>query len=158
MSQVQTQTQEQKPQIPIPENQYIDVNYDYSLTAIDYYKLEEDVKEALNEAEKVIRRGWSSKNEAKRIVEEKVRQMLGDVASIVKYSFDESIDWDVIDINDIEVERAYDAIDTLEICFRNGVTIEFGVRADYAIVLADKEYIVYFKINEIKLSRLWWYH
>jgi len=143
-------------QIPIPENPYIDVNYEYSLTTVDYCKLEENVKEAIKEAEKVIRRGWPSIYEVKKTIEMKIRQMLGEVVSLVNYSFDESIDWDVKIENDIKIERVYGAIDILEVCFRNGVTIEFVVYTDYVII---KEYIVaYFKINEIKLSRAWWRH
>jgi len=145
--------QEQK--LQIPENRYIDVNYEYSVTTVDFYYLEEDLKDALREAEEIIRRSWPSVFDTKEIIEREVRQKLGEIVSLVKYSFDETVDWDVKVDNGVKVERVYDAVDVLEVCFRNGVTVEFTVHVDCVII---KEHIVYFKVNEIKLSRLWWRH
>jgi len=148
-----SQAQKQKPKIP--ENPYIDVNYEYSLTTIDCLWFKEDIEKALKEAADEIFRRGPSMDGARQIIERKIRQKVGEIASLVKYSFDETADWDVINLNDIKVERVYDAVDVLEICFRNGVTVEFVVHADYVVA---EEHIVYFKINRVELNRLWWRH
>ena len=140
-SQIQTQ-------ITLPP--YVDINEEYGLYTIDLHSLAEDVEKTLREAEAIIRKGKPKIHEVKWIIERKIKELGVDA----KYSFDESIDWNVVDIvNKIEIERVYDAVDTLEIGLKVGATVSFNVYADYVTV---GDTVIYFKINKVEVDAIWW--
>jgi hypothetical protein len=125
------------------------------VSELSFNYLLDHIKEAVKEAEILIRKGWPSLAETRKIMEEKVMEKLSQYQDIefVEYYFDESAPWDAYMFNDVEISRTYDAIDWLTIAIADGPEILFDVYADYVVVEdKDEEHVAYFKINEIVLN------
>jgi hypothetical protein len=152
--QIQTQQIKWKPNIYFSQ----DIGHS-GFSELSINKLVEHVKEALEEAEAIISKGFPSMSEAKKIIEEKVKDKLERYQDIeyVEYWFDEGVEWDMIEVGNAYVSRVYDAIDWLTIAIVDGPEILFDVHADYVVVEGKgDEHVVYFKINEVVLNSVRW--
>jgi hypothetical protein len=121
--------------------------------------LAEHVKEALDEAETIISKGFLSMDDVKKIIEEKVKEKLEKYQDIksIEYWFDEGVTWEEIDVGGIRISRAYNAIDELTVAIANGPEIMFDVHADYVVVeVKGEEHVVYFRINNVELDSVKW--
>ena len=125
------------------------------VSELSIHNLIDHVKEALEEAEKVISRGFPSMEEVKKIIEEKITEKLSEYQDIefVEYCFDEGAVWDEIEVGKALVSRTYDAIDWLTIVIADGPEILFDVHTDY-VVVGDS--VAYFKINSVELNSVKW--
>jgi hypothetical protein len=146
-----TQTQTTQTRIPNPY-------FDYENNELDLRRLNNHIREALEKAEQLIRKGKPSLNDIKKIVEEKVREKLGQAIEYVEYYFDEGVYWDTFEVvDDVEIDRVYDSIDSLTITFVDGPEVGFYVQADYVVIREkDKESVIYFKINDVELISVRW--
>ena len=152
--QIQTQPRKWKPNIYFSPNV---ANSGFSELSI--YNLMDHVKEALEEAEAIIRKGFPSMSEVKKIIEEKIMEKLEKYQDIeyVEYWFDEGVVWDEIEVGNARASRAYDAIDWLIIAIADGPEVLFDVHADYVVTENnDEEYVVYFKVNGIEVNSVKW--
>ena len=135
-------------------NRYFESNVAGSrYSVLSVVRLVADVKEALKEAEAVIRNKSLTMVELKKIIEEKVMEKLNPYQDIesVGFHFSDRVIEDVS--NNAITSRTYlNAVNTLIISIAKGPQVQFDVYTDYTVTISgNNAYVTNFKLKGVEL-------